>query len=174
MAPQPPGPGFPLHAPSVKISTSGIDAIRGRAGDTAVKPQPLHKFERILGAQQSARGLVDPVVKPGEQEPQRTAAGERGRSGKFGAVKEPDLAVMADKEAGLGHVEAEIRLEAPSVEAYRDVVGEKIGAGKIEIDQSREIAITEKYIVRKQVGVNDARRQNARPGRFKKVYDFLQ
>src|SRR5690349_7133209 len=28
-APQPPGPGFPLHAPSVKISTWGSSAILG-------------------------------------------------------------------------------------------------------------------------------------------------
>jgi hypothetical protein len=28
IAPQPPGPGLPLHAPSVKISTSGSLTIR--------------------------------------------------------------------------------------------------------------------------------------------------
>src|ERR1700676_54005 len=81
-APHPPGPGLPLHAPSVKISTAGpardglsdVDAISGRPGDAAVKAQPFEIFERILGAHQGARGLVQPVVEPGQQESQRTAA----------------------------------------------------------------------------------------------------
>src|SRR6266851_8985399 len=76
-APQPPGPGLPLHAPSVKISTSGVDAIGARSGDAAMKAQPFEIFERILGAHQGARGLVQPVIEPGQEKPQRTAAGQQ-------------------------------------------------------------------------------------------------
>src|SRR5712691_9323628 len=70
MAPQPPGPGLPLQAPSVKISTSGIDAIAGRAGDAAVKAQLFQIFDRVLGADQGTRGLVQPVIEPGQQKTQ--------------------------------------------------------------------------------------------------------
>src|SRR5216684_1746212 len=91
-APHPPGPGLPLHAPSVKISTPGrargglsdIDAIGARPGDAAVKAQLFEIFERILGAHQSALGLVQPVVEPGQQEPQRTAARQQRQRRQLG------------------------------------------------------------------------------------------
>src|SRR5712671_5772678 len=73
-APHPPGPGLPLHAPSVKISTSDVDAIGARPGDAAVKAQLFEIFERVLGAHQGALGLVQPIVEPGQQEAQRAAA----------------------------------------------------------------------------------------------------
>src|SRR5712691_7879814 len=73
-APHPPGPGLPLHAPSVKISTSGVDAIGARPGDAAMKAQLFEVFERVLGAHQGALGLVQPVIEPGQEETQRTAA----------------------------------------------------------------------------------------------------
>src|SRR3954454_17155600 len=74
MAPQPPGPGLPLHAPSVKISTSSIEAVGVRIGDAAVKPQFAQIFGRVLWADQRPRGLVQPVIQPGEQETQSAAA----------------------------------------------------------------------------------------------------
>src|SRR4029077_8816771 len=82
IAPHPPGPGLPLHAPSVKISTPGstrrgpsdIDAIGGRSHDPAVKAQLFEILERILRAHQGAGGLVQPVVEPGQEKPQRAAA----------------------------------------------------------------------------------------------------
>src|SRR5437660_7712621 len=82
IAPHPPGPGLPLHAPSVKISTpgrargglSGVDAIGARPGDAAVKAQLFEIFERVLGAHQGPLGLVQPVVEPGQEEAQRAAA----------------------------------------------------------------------------------------------------
>src|SRR5947207_202516 len=74
IAPHPPGPGLPLHAPSVKISTSAIDAISTRPGDAAVKAQLFQIFERILGANQRAGGLIEPIVKAGQQKTQRAAA----------------------------------------------------------------------------------------------------
>src|SRR5580700_1966304 len=104
MAPQPPGPGFPLQAPSVKISTpggargrlSGIDSISGRTADVAVKPQLLQEFQRVLWPHQRTRGLVEPVVEPGQQETQRAAAREKGQGGEFGRVKRPNFTVTPD------------------------------------------------------------------------------
>src|ERR1700730_2639899 len=76
IAPQPPGPGLPLQAPSVKISTpgpagvrlSGVDAIGRRLGDAAMETQLSQVFERILRPHQRALRLVQPVVEPGQEE----------------------------------------------------------------------------------------------------------
>src|SRR6266478_6483255 len=73
-APHPPGPGLPLHAPSVKISTSGVDAIGARPRDAVVKAQPFEIFDGVLGAHQGAGGLVQPIIEPGQEKPQRTTA----------------------------------------------------------------------------------------------------
>jgi hypothetical protein len=42
-----------------------------------------------------------------------------------------------------------IRLEAPAVEADRDVIGERVGAGEIEVDQARQFVAKKKHVVRK-------------------------
>src|SRR5260370_30511650 len=73
---------------------------------------------------------------------------------------------MPDEESRLGDIEAAVRLEAPGVEADRQVIGEKIGAGEIEIDQPRHLAVAEEDIVREQIGMDDPARQPARPRRF--------
>ena len=75
---------------------------------------------------------------------------------------------MPDQKPRLGDIEAAIRLEAPGVEADRQVVGEKIGAGEIEIDQPRHLAVAEEDIVGEQIGMDDPARQPAGPRRFEK------
>src|SRR5437763_4579644 len=130
IAPHPPGPGLPLHAPSVKISTSdlsakvvvgrglsGIDAISGRAGDAAVKPQLFQIFERVLGTDQGASGLVQPIVQPGQQETQRAAARQQWQCSKFSGVEGSGRAILLYQQPRLGDIEAAIGLEAPGVEA---------------------------------------------------------
>src|SRR5262245_48785048 len=56
-----------------------------------------------------------------------------------------------------------VGLEAPSIQADRDVIGEGVGAGKVEVDQARKLVTKEKHIVGEQVGVDHAFRQTARP-----------
>src|SRR5665213_4241536 len=85
IAPQPPGPGLPRQAPSVKMSTSGsapgalsgVDAIARRVGHVAVEAQLFQVFERVLRPHQGALGLVQPAVEPGQQEAQRAALREQ-------------------------------------------------------------------------------------------------
>src|ERR1700750_2315808 len=76
IAPQPPGPGLPLHAPSVKISTSliSIESISAGARDAAVEAQLLAIFERVFRLHQRAGRVVEPVVEPRQQEAKRAAA----------------------------------------------------------------------------------------------------
>src|SRR5487761_1129540 len=96
IAAQPPGPGLPLQAPSVKISTklasgslasgplrSAIEAVIAGADDAAVKAQSAQKFEWVLGPHQRALRLVQPVVEPGQQEAQRAAASQRRQRREF-------------------------------------------------------------------------------------------
>src|SRR5207244_5927231 len=86
----------------------------------------------------------------------------------------PGRAVRADKQPRLGDIEAAVRLEAPGVEADRQVIGEKIGADEIEIDQSRYLAVAKEDIVREQIGMDDPVRQPARPRRFEKRELFAE
>src|SRR5580693_6171741 len=70
IAPQPPGPGLPLHAPSVKISTSGLSLMIRRSQAViperrraAVETQIGEVLERILALHQRVGRRMDPVVK---------------------------------------------------------------------------------------------------------------
>ena len=81
IAPQPPGPGLPEQAPSVKITTLPLIADQGhirRASRTrVVEAQLAQIFERVLGLHQRARRHVQPVDEPRQQEAQRRAAGQQ-------------------------------------------------------------------------------------------------
>src|SRR5260221_763770 len=174
MAPHPPGPGLPLHAPSVKISTSDIDPISAGTGHPTVKPQLPYKLSRILRLHQRACSLVEPVVEPRQQEPERAAAGKERQGVDLGSVKLPHFAVLADEKTRLRDIEAQIWLETPGIKADCNVVGEEIGAGEIEVDQTRELAVAKKHVVRKEIGMDDAARQVARPCRFEKQQLLLK
>src|SRR4029079_10455286 len=69
----------------------------------------------------------------------------------------------------LGGVELKIRLEAPCIEADCNVVGERVVAGEVKIDQTRKFLIDEEDVVREEVGVDDALRQSIRPGSFEEL-----
>src|SRR5580700_4479816 len=56
-----------------------------------------------------------------------------------------------------------IGFEAPRVEADGNVIGERVGAGEIEIDQPRQPIGQKEHIVRKQIGVDYALWQALRP-----------
>src|SRR5262245_10974511 len=70
IAPQPPGPGLPLQAPSVKISTTSspgsfadsVEAIGTRARDAAMEAQLVVVLEGIFGRHQRVLRPVQPVV----------------------------------------------------------------------------------------------------------------
>jgi len=62
-----------------------------------------------------------------------------------------------------------IVLKTPGVEANGDVVGERIGAGEVEVDQPGQPVAEEKHIVGKQIGMDDALRQAGRPVTFEHV-----
>src|SRR3954468_19555171 len=59
-----------------------------------------------------------------------------------------------------------VLLETPGVKADRNIVGKRIGAGEIEINDAREFVAEKEYVVGKQVGVNDSVRQVLRPQLF--------
>src|SRR5690606_2693944 len=120
-APHPPGPGLPEHAPSVWISTTSspsparmpaatasIQAVGARASEAAVEAQLAQVLERVLGADQRPLDLVQPVVQPGQQEPQRRAAGEQRQRRQLALAERPILAVGPKQLARLGDVEGAV------------------------------------------------------------------
>ena len=75
----------------------------------------------------------------------------------------PHRLVGAEQGPGLGDVELVIRFKAPGVEADGDVVGQQVGGGEVEVDQSGDVAFEEEHVVREQVGMDVAARQVAWP-----------
>src|SRR5881397_4035222 len=125
MAAQPPGPGLPRQAPSVKISTpesSDIEAVTTRVGDTAVKAQFTQIFEGVLRLEQCPGRLVEPVEEPRQQKAEGAAAGEKRQRAELGRSERPSSPIVVEQHPRLGHVEAAVGFEAPGIEADRQVI----------------------------------------------------
>src|ERR1700757_5046446 len=76
MAPQPPGPGLPEQAPSVKSCTSAKPILPG-VFHFHVKAQLPGIFLRVLRTDQGARIMVDQVEQPRQQEAKGGAAHQK-------------------------------------------------------------------------------------------------
>src|SRR5947209_14450185 len=74
--------------------------------------------------------------------------------------------ILPDEQPRLCDIEAAVRFEAPRVQTDCQIVGEKIAAREIEVDQTGYLAVAEEDVVGKQIGMDDAARQSLRPGRF--------
>src|SRR5215468_5838509 len=149
MAAHPPGPGFPRQAPSVNRSTSdssGIETISARIGNPAVKPQLAEVLARVLRADQRPGRLVEPIEQPGQEKAQCGAARQQRQRRALLRGERPMPPIALQQLPGLGHIEAAIGLETPSVEADRHVINKKVGASKIEVDQARELAAAEEDV----------------------------
>src|SRR5690606_3554171 len=97
--------------------------------------------------------------------PEGCAAGQDGQGPALCRLELTHRGVTSKQCAALGDVECEVRLEAPGIKAHRNVVSEEVVAGKVEVDQARQLGATEKHIIGKEVGVDDAARQALRPAR---------
>src|ERR1700740_2765090 len=100
MAAQPPGPGLPRHAPSVKISTSAwsaIDTVSCEICNPAVKAQPAQIFEGILRPHERPRRLIEPIEKTSQQEAQSAAAREQGQRAEFRRRERPGAPIRIDQ-----------------------------------------------------------------------------
>src|SRR6516162_1232042 len=166
IAAHPPGPGLPRQAPSVKTSTSDssdIEAVPARIGNGAVEPQLTQIFERILWPDQYPRRWVKPIKEPRQQKAQRATAGEHRQRSKFVRREGPLPSITVEQQSCLGHIKAAVRFEAPGVEADRQVIGKKISAGEIEVNQAGQRVVAEEYVIRKKVGVDYPYREVTRP-----------
>src|SRR5580693_4778715 len=95
-------------------------------------------FERILRLDQRPGRDFEPVDEAGQEEAQRGAATERRQRRDLGSIERTCAPVAAKERTAFGDVVGMIGLEAPRVEADRDVIGERVAAGEIEIDQARK------------------------------------
>src|SRR5260370_20497200 len=175
IAAQPPGPGLPLQAPSVNSSTSGLvltarsqPVVRER-GRAAVKAQFRHVLLRILALDQGVRRRVRPVIEARQQEAQGSATRQQRQYFPLLVIQPADLVVGLQQRACLGGVEGVVALEAPGIEADRDVIGQEVIAGEVEVDEARQLVMQEEDVVVEQVGVDDARRPALRPIRLEEV-----
>ena len=75
--------------------------------------------------------------------------------------------VGRDHGPALGDVEGVVRLEAPGAETDRQIVGERVVAGEVEIDEARQPLAEEEDVVVEEIGVDDAARQAGRPVRLR-------
>ena len=90
----------------------------------------------------------------------------RRQGGELGRGERPRPPIAFEQQPRLGHVETAVGFEAPGVEADRQIIGEKVGTGEIEVNQPGNLALAEEDIVREKVGVNHSGRQVVRPFRL--------
>src|SRR6516165_10068257 len=172
MAAQPPGPGLPRHAPSVKISTSdnsGIETVGAQISDAAVEAKLAQIFKRILRPDQRSFRLVEPIKKPRQEKTECTAAREQGQGGELRRRERSRSPIAVEQQSRLGHIEAAIGFEAPSIEADRQIIGEKVGAGEIEVNQAGNFTVAKENVIGKEVSVDHPGRQAARARAFEQL-----
>ena len=116
-------------------------------------------FQRIFRPTERTVRHRQPVHQPGEQKAHGRAARESRQRIPFRPAKRTHLSIRVKQRPALCDVVRMIRLEAPGIEADGHVIGERIGAGKIEVDETRELVAEEEHIIRKKIGVDDALRQ---------------
>ena len=167
MAAQPPGPGLGLHPPSVQSHLDGFPLI-------------VHRRARSVPTDESEAGAHTPLgpcvspAHPGACSPSHTSGSARTGSPPPGTApaaralrgrQPPPRRVGAQQRPRLGHVERQIRLEAPGVQAHRHVVGQDIGCREIKIDQARQPSIEKENVIRKQIRMDVSDGQIRRPAR---------
>ena len=125
----------------------------------AVIDQYAAETLRIVRVGEFARTRQMEIVKPRNPESQRARAQHPWPGIALLIGEWPHRGVRLQQRLGACGVERGVRIGAPVV--YRDphVVDDTIDAGKIEIDETADVAAVKKHVVAKQVGVNHAARQ---------------
>src|SRR6056297_1482519 len=113
MAPQPPGPGLPEQAPSVKICTVrslagsspvSVETISARSCNAAVETELLPVFQGVFRRDQGTRRMIQPIVEAGQKEAQAGAARQNREGGPFRLRQGPHAFIGSEQCPGLGHV----------------------------------------------------------------------
>src|SRR5215813_1824870 len=92
-------------------------------------------FERILGLYQRARRDVEEVDQPCQEKAKRRAPSQQRQRVLFRPRQLALASIGIEQGARLGDVEGMIRLEAPGIDANRNVVSENVVARERKIDQ---------------------------------------
>src|SRR5688572_29404970 len=112
-----------------------MQSIVGGTQHILMKTELAQIFELVLGRHKRALGHGEPVVEPGEEKAKRGSAGKNRKRRALRRLQRPDAFVGLNQRAAFRDVKAVVRLEAPRVQADREVIGEEIVAGEIEIDK---------------------------------------
>ena len=128
-----------------------------------MEPQSAQEFKRGLVAHHDALRRKQSIVKASQQKSERRAARQYRQYRKLDLPQRTHIVIGRQQTLCLGDVKVAIGLEAPGIEAHCDVIGQNVGAGEVEVDQSRQPIAKEKYVIGKQIGMDDARRKIFRP-----------
>ena len=74
----------------------------------------------------------------------------------FGFAERADTLVALQHRRTLGNVVGAVLFEAPSIEDDRDVIGQQVVAGEIELDQARKLVAEEEDVVGEEISMDDA------------------
>lgn len=128
--------------------------------------EPAGEGHRVLARHQRVRRRVQPVPRAGQQEAQRRRAPQRRHRGGFLRADAVHAAVAGFQRLGAVGMEGRpVSAEAPRAVHHGKVVGARVGAGEVEIDDAGDGVAERQHVVREQVGVDRRLRQVRRPVR---------
>ena len=108
-----------------------------------MKAQSAQKIIGVFWFNLRAVDLIEPVKKPGRQKPHGGTGTQYRHGVYFFRSQWPQILIARQKCAGLGDIEGGVGLEAPRIERNGQVIGIKIIAGKIKVNNT---AILEKSL----------------------------
>ena len=177
--PSRPGPGLPAAGAvgvdrrprarrSCPVTRGRSRARRDAAGGSAACATYSSGSLRL---DQRAGRRRQPVVQAGQEEAQRRAAGQHRQGRPLG--RRTAAAALGSRAT---RARALVTLNDPSGSKHqafrqtRDVVGEAVVAGEVEVDERRDSrSLEEEHVVGEEVGVDHAGRQALRPVRLEQV-----
>ena len=87
-------------------------------------------FARILDPDQRIGLAIEIIVKPGQQKPQRRSLRQNRQCRRFLGAERTLCVIGLKKRARFFRNEAVFAVEAPGIQRDRDVIGQRIRAGK--------------------------------------------
>src|SRR5690606_22188611 len=104
-----------------------------------------------------------------QEETHRGATTQHRKRGALFRFESPDAFISGDQRTAFGEVVFAAPFEGPGVETDRNVVGEEIRAGEVEVDDAGEFPLEEEGVVGKEIAMNRAPGQSFRPVVFKSL-----
>ena len=99
---------------------------------------------------------IQPIDQPRQHESQRRASRQHRQRLDLGLAERPQPLIAGNHRPAFGDVERIVGLEAPGAEADRQIVGERIVAREVEVDEAGKLVAKEKHVVVEKIRMDDA------------------